>query len=42
MITTVSMKCINLKAWAVVHERSEGTTKDLRVYKLHRYQGTCA
>ena len=31
-----SMKFINLKARAVAHERSEGATKGLRVYKFHR------
>ena len=29
-----------LKAQAVAHERSEGATKGLRVYKLLRYQIT--
>ena len=28
------------KAGAVVHEQSEGATKGLRIYELHRYQGT--
>ena len=34
--TMWSLKFINLKAWAVAHERSEGATKGLRVYKFHR------
>ena len=28
------------KARVVVHKQSKGTTKGLRVYKLHRYHGT--
>ena len=31
-----SMKFINPKAQAVVHKRSKGPTKGLRVYKFHR------
>ena len=40
MGTAVSKYFINPKAWAVVHERSEGATKGLRVYKLLSCQGT--
>ena len=43
--TMESTDLINSKAQlckAIAHEHSEGVTKGLRVYKIHRLHGACA